>query len=341
VAAVGHGALSAQRTFLGRARALSTTTLAAGVAGTVAEVAVRSGDTVEEGAVLARLDTDLITPRLEAARAAARQVNAELKQARRARDRAAKLPHPVVTEAERERLDSQVEALEAALSARRAEAARLRAEKARHTVAAPFAGTVRARTIEPGMWVNPGQPLIELVSTDDLEVEVDVDPALLPHIGKDAKATLVGSTTIEATVKGVVPALDALTRTVRVRLAPASKAPWLLAGGAVDVRFTWQTEPGLVVDRDALVRGPSGVRVVEVVDGAAVPRPVKIVATAEQEAVVVGKGLTRDAQIITRGNERIRPGQKVAIVKPGDAPGGKPGASGPPKGGKPGAPAKK
>lgn len=315
---VKQGSLTARRTFLGYAAPLSTTTLASAVSGIVAEVAPRVGDRVEAEAVLVRLDTDLIEPRLAAARAAEQQAKAELTQARRERDRAAKLPHPVITDAERERFESRVDALEAATRARAAEAARLRAELRRHTVEAPFAGVVRARTIEPGMWVSPGMRLLDLVSDDALQVEVDVDAGLLRHIRPGGSATLIGATELGATIAGIVPALDETTRTARVRLEPAGAAEWLLAGSPVDVRFEWQTAPGLLVPRDALVRGPSGVRVVKAVDGKAVPQPVEVAETAGEQAIVRAEGLAVGDGVITRGNERIRPGQPLQLVE--DAP---------------------
>jgi len=327
VESVQQGALTARRTFLGYASPLATTTLAAGVSGTVSEVGPRVGDRVEAGAPLVTLDTDLIEPRLSAARAAERQAKAELVQARRERDRAAKLPHPVITDAEHEKFDSRVDALDAAMRARGAEAARLRAELKRHTIRAPFAGVVSARTIEPGMWVNPGQTLLSVISADALQVEVDVDAGLLQHVTAGGRATLVGQTEVAATIEGVVPALNQATRTARIRLEPTGPAPWLLAGSPVDVRFEWRTEPGLLVSRDALVRGPSGVRVVKAVDGKAVPQPVQVTETAREQAIVRAEGLSVGDRVITRGNERIRPGQALQILDdpadPADtAPGG-------------------
>lgn len=327
VEAVQQGTLTARRTFLGYARPLSTTTLAAGVSGTVSDVTRRVGDRVAAGDLLVRLETDLIEPRQAAARAAERQAAAELAQARRERDRAAKLPHPVITDAERERFESRVDALEAAVRARRAEAERLRAELKRHTVEAPFAGVVSARAVEPGMWVNPGQMLLGLVSVDALQIEVDVDPRLLTHIRPGGAATLIGAEETAATVKGVVPALDESTRTARVRLEPDGPVPWLVAGAPVDVRFEWQTAPGLLVSRDALVRGPSGVRVVKAVDGKAVPQPVQVGEAAGERAIVRAEGLKVGDRVINRGNERIRPGQPLQIIDDEAAESGPPGAA--------------
>lgn len=314
VAEVREGTLQAQRTFLGYVSPLSMTTLAAAVAGTVAEVAVRPGDVVEEGAVLVRLDRDLIEPRLRAARAALKQAESEAKLSRRELGRVEKLAEPVVTAAERERFESTAEVQRSRVQAAQAEVARLRAELERHTVTAPFAGTVRSRSVEPGMWVNPGQTMVGLVSTGALQVEVDVEMGLVAHIEPGGKATLLSRPPVEAVVRGVVPALDETTRTMKVRLEPSGDAAKLLPGMPVDVRFDFKGGSGLLVSRDALVRGPGGVRVVRAVDGKAQPLEVKVTATAKSEALVEGEGLAVGDRVLVRGNERIRPGQPIEIM---------------------------
>ncbi|MCB9542252.1 MAG: efflux RND transporter periplasmic adaptor subunit [Myxococcales bacterium] len=315
VAPVRRGALTAKRTFLGYVTPLSTTTLAAAVAGTVAAVTVRPGDVVEAGAVLVRLDRDLIEPRLAAARAAQKQAEAEASLSRRELERTAKLAAPVITEAERERFASAAEVQGARVRAARAEVERLQAELARHTVEAPFAGTVQRREVEPGMWVNPGQAMVGLVSSGALQVEVDVDVAIARYLRPGTAVKLAGTPPIAATVKGVVPALDETTRTVRVRIEPDAADERLLPGMPVDVTFAYATGEGLLVSRDALVRGPGGVRVVKAVDGKAAPVEVVVEATSNDEAIIRGEGLAVDDRVLVRGNERIRPGQPIAIME--------------------------
>ena len=315
VAAVRQGTLTASRTFLGYVSPLSTTTLAAAVAGTVAEVAVRPGDVVEAGAVLVRLDRDLVAPRLAAARAAQKQAEAEASLGRRELGRVKDLATPVITEAERERFASTVDVQATRVAGARAEVERLQAEIARHTVEAPFAGTVQSRSVEPGMWVNPGQAMVGLVSSGALQVEVDVDAGILQYIRPGTAVVLAGSPPIGATVKGIVPALDEATRTMKVRIEPDAADARLLPGLPVEVTFAYETGAGLVVSRDAIVRGPGGVRVIKAVEGKAAPVDVVIEATAKDEAIVRGEGLVAGDRVLVRGNERIRPGQPIEIVE--------------------------
>ncbi|MCA9538766.1 MAG: efflux RND transporter periplasmic adaptor subunit [Myxococcales bacterium] len=314
VAAARSGVLDTQRTFLGYARPLQTAALAAAVTGMVERVNGRAGDRVAEGDALVVLDRALIEPALAGARAEQLRIEAELRQARRELERARSLPHPVVTDAEREKFSARVEMLDAELRGRVAAVKRLQAESDRHTVRAPFAGVISRRRVEPGQWLSPGQPVVDLVSADTLQIDVDVAADLLPHLRVGGKAKLTGVPEVSASIAGIVPALDEVTRTARVRLTPDEAAPWLLPGVPVDVRFPLSVGDGVLVSRDALVRGPQGVRVVKVVDGKAESIAVEVKASAGEQAVVVGEIAPGD-QIVVRGNERVRPGQPLEIVE--------------------------
>ncbi len=318
VASVTRGALRDQRTFLGQTRPVQRAELAASVSGKVEAVLVREGDSVKAGDPLVELDRALVEPQLAAARAREARTAAELAQARRELERAKKLPHPVITDAEREKFEARVDMLVAQARADTAETKRLRAELDRHVVAAPFDGVVSARHVEPGVWVNAGQPTVGLVSSQTLEVTVQVAQSLLPHLAPGEPAVLVGpgDATAPAEIRGVVPTLDATTRTIEVRLAPTGdRPPWLVAGMALDVRFDVPVGEGLLVPRDALVRTPAGVRIVKAVDGKAAPVNVQVTATADATALVVAEGLAAGDTVVTRGNERVRPGQPLQVVE--------------------------
>jgi hypothetical protein len=67
------------------------------------------------------------------------------------------------------------------------------------------------------------------------------------------------------------------------------------------------------VPRDALLLDPDQARVLRVDDGVATAVPVEIVATADAAALVQGEGLSVGDAVVTRGNERVRPGQPVRV----------------------------
>jgi multidrug efflux pump subunit AcrA (membrane-fusion protein) len=152
-----------------------------------------------------------------------------------------------------------------------------------------------------------------------VEIHVAASQRPGPHVTRGTQATLsAGGARAQAEVRGIVPALDARTRTLRLRLEPSAPTPWLTPGMTLDVIFAvvrgGDDEPRLIVSRDALVRGPGGVRVMKVVDEQAVMAPVEVVATVDDDALVRSPGLAAGDRVVVRGNERLRPGQAVREV---------------------------
>jgi multidrug resistance efflux pump len=176
---------------------------------------------------------------------------------------------------------------------------------------------IAARRIDPGDWVSPGTPALELVADGRTEVLVRVEPELLADVDVGTEATISrGSGTAPARVAGVVRALDEATRTAQLRLEATEDAPWLLAGAAVDVRFELVHEgDGVIVPRDALVEGVAQSRVVKVVDGQAQPVVVEVLERGVDEVRVRAEGLSAEDTLVVRGNDRLRPGQPVRVAE--------------------------
>ena len=70
---------------------------------------------------------------------------------------------------------------------------------------------------------------------------------------------------------------------------------------------------GVVAPRDAVVLSAIDRRVVKVVDGAAVPVTVDVVATAGDRVLLSGDVAAGDV-LVVRGNERLAPGQALQVV---------------------------
>lgn len=303
--------------FLGDVRAGARASVAAGAAGTVTRVRVRVGDPVKRGQLLVEIDPDLAAAQVATAEAEVGAVTEAEAQARREVERLSGLRENVVAEIDRERARSTARAQAAELSRAQAQLREARATLARHHIRAPFDGVVAQRAVDPGDWVKVGDRVLELVSVEDPEIIVDANQALLGRIEANESATaLDGRRRAELTVTGVVPALDPVSRTLRVRLVPTAPTPWLLPGMSVDVEFEVALDPGggaVAVPADALLSSPDETRVIKLVDGAAQPLVVEVLAKAKGTALVRAEGLSAGDQVVTRGNERLRPGQKVEV----------------------------
>ena len=318
VAVARDGDLTDDWKFLGEVRALARATLAAGAAGAVRSVHARVGDAVPRGALLVEVDPDLASARVRTTRADLLQSREALAQAEREVRRLTGLSADVIPEIERERARSRVRELGAQTQAREAALAQAQAELSRHRVEAPFDGIVAERRVDTGDWVSPGDPVLELVSTGEVEVIVEASRVLLGATKPGDSVDLVaGENSATGRVTGLVPALDPVSRTLRIRVVPNGPIDWLVPGDTVSVAFTIRraSRGGVIVPVDALVgTGPSA-RVVRVdAEERAAPVSVEVLAQSGGQALVKGDGLVAGTRVVVRGNERARPGQPVTVM---------------------------
>ena len=104
---------------------------------------------------------------------------------------------------------------------------------------------------------------------------------------------------------------------MRLRLTPDEPTVWLLPGAAVDVVLTVErsAEGALVIPRDALVYGVTTTQVVKSEEGKAAPVPVEVIARGRDEVLIRAEGLAAGDTVVTRGNERVFPGQPLIVLE--------------------------
>lgn len=162
------------------------TTLSARSAGRVAEIKADEGRTVTRAEILAVLADPALNERINSQAASVRRTEASLAQAERDLARNQKLmADRLITQQAFERARLEVDVQRAALREARASLAEQQRYLDEMTVRAPTAGTVLARTIEQGEWVQPGAPLYTLVDLNQLYLKIYVPE---PEIGKIAHA---------------------------------------------------------------------------------------------------------------------------------------------------------
>ncbi|WP_119165585.1 efflux RND transporter periplasmic adaptor subunit [Algihabitans albus] len=296
------------------------------IAGRVAEVAIELGDRIQTGAPLVRLDDMLERLSLARFEAAERADIARLEEVRRrladARQLVSRQSMPVN---EVERRESAVAEAEAMLAEERAEIAQRRERIARHVVRSPFAGTVVARMVEAGEWVEPGDTVVDLVATDQLVVDLAVPQRHFPRISLETPVTLrfaaLPGTSVKARVLARVPRSDPMARTFRLRVEPVDSMLEIAPGMSADATLQLITGgEAAVVPRDAITRYPDGrVTVWTVVESEVGPvaeeREVTLGAATHDGAIYATEGLVAGVRIVTRGNEDLAAGRVVEIVE--------------------------
>jgi RND family efflux transporter MFP subunit len=185
-------------------------------------------------------------------------------------------------------------------------------------IRAPYPGVVTERLTEAGAYVKLGDPVIRMIGDQTLEVEAEVPFQYLGGlgIGTEIAISLDDGTKHRARVRAVVPAENPLTRTRTVRLVPSfGKVLRPLAHQqSVNLRVPiGANRLVLSVHKDAVVRR-RGETLVFVVEGAnAQPRSVEL-GVAVGGRFEVRAGLKEGDRVVVRGNERLKPGDKVRVT---------------------------
>ena len=314
VETVAPGPISRVLAVNGRIAALHSVAVRSTVAGTLVEPMAEEGDVVAQGAILARLDD---TPQ----QAVLREVVAALDQGVVSQQRAA----DAVSRAEalgsnvsRVTLDDARRALELAdreVGRLRALVDQTRFQLTKFSIAAPIAGTVLTRSVEPGQVVDLSTPLFTVADLSDLIVETDVDESYATQIrpGMAAVLQLTGETrTLDGAVSFAAPVVDADTGGLAVKIAFAEpqQAP---VGLTVTANIIVDRQAAAIsAPRSAIVSSNPGHAVFVLADGRARLVPVTVI-DWPADRLVVTDGLKAGDKLIVDANG-LTDGQTVTVA---------------------------
>ncbi len=319
---------------IGRFVALQSGAIAAQVEGPVVGVLVQVGDRVEIEDPLAMLDTeeltlerDLRAAQVDAAQAALASAQSGVKIAQQELDRleqlkrsgSAAFPRARYDDAAEEtvRAQREVTRARALLSQAQSQAKLAEINLERAVIRAPYPGVVTMRHTAAGAWLKVGDPVVDMVNDIDLEIEADVPSdrvaGLLP--GVEVSARLADGSKHVAVVRAVVTDENPLTRTRPVRFVPRvdSTEKRLAVNESVTIGLPIGVPRDVIsVHKDAIVNRQGKTFVFVVRGDESAMRPV-ILGEATGGRFEVRQGLRPGELVVVRGNERLRPGQKVQV----------------------------
>lgn len=319
---------------VGRLVATRMGDIAARISGPVESMLVEVGNRVNEGQVLAVLDSEILSADLKLAESELQEANAELATWKAEQDvattelrrQAGLKTSTAFSQARFEDAQKKVAVAEARVERARANVAIKRSNLERKQIdveyakiRAPYSGVVMRRHTESGAYVEKGDPLIRLIGDKALEVEAFVPNSRLAGLadGRVLKFRLDDGTTHKGRVRSILPSENPQTRTRIVRLVPEfseTKRP-LADSQSVVVEIPISSGQQVVtVHKDAILKRPNGDMVYVVDKGVANLRPVKLGEAVGVRFSVVS-GLAEGDVVVTRGNERLRPGAKVRFEK--------------------------
>lgn len=291
--------------------------VASEIEGSVIEVRVREGDRVKEGQVLARLRTAPLDLRLRAATAERREAEARLKLAERGLERARDLfSSGALSQQQLDEAFYEVNAWQGRVEKLGADIAQIELALERSSIRTPFAGVVVSRRTEVGEWIELGDPVAEILALDDLEVQVETPERYYDSLRPGA---VVGVTfealpglEVSGRVSAIIPRADPQARTFPIKVRLPNVDARIGAGMLAHVALPVGEEVrAIVVPKDAVVaQGAS--RYVYLLNGDSNVSAVTVKTGAGVGSWVVVEGDVRPGhKVVTRGNERLRPGQPV------------------------------
>ncbi len=324
-------------TLAGSVQPLEEAILYARASGYVRRWLVDIGARVEEGALLAEIDTPELDQGLAEARAALAQAQANVQQAEANHglavsrlDRTGKLvdaglsPQQDLDQTEAQSVVGQadVKVAEANVAAQRANIRRLTELRDYSRVTAPFAGTITERNVDRGSLVTAGSaatPLFKLASTNTVRVFVQVPQDAAPSITLDAPAELrvreFPNDKFSGTIARTAGALDSQTRTLSTEIRVANTNGRLLAGMYADVRLTLTSArrvfelPATVLMNDA-----AGLRIAVVTKDNTVHLQPIVLERDLGATVQLATGLDGSERVVQIAGVELAEGQRVEAV---------------------------
>ncbi len=309
---------------------------------------VEQGDEVRSGQLIAVITHNLLSSGLEAALAGQSSARAQLEQLRSEQARIRKLfEAQAVGEAQRDRIDKQVQASEAGVRRLEAMVNQAATRQGKAFVRAPISGVVGQRFLEQGDMAVPQIPIVTIVQMEELKAELKVPEFELPMIedciekGYPVLVRTAGMQNdagervpIQARIVRVSPTIDLATRMATVEIRIDNRIRKLKPGMLAEVEVVVQkNDAALLVPAYAVLSegevGASGDRIRHVVftveDGKARRRPIRIgmrlhgSRNGDAGRVEVVEGIEEGAAVVYRGHHLLEDGDQVVVAGGGSS----------------------
>lgn len=300
-------------TAVGSVVAMQGVTVASEVPGTITEIAFKSGQMVETGDLLVRLDTSIERAQLASAVASAKLADIDYQ-------RKKNLPPTAAVSA------ADVDAAAAKAAQAAADVANFKAVIARKTIRAPFSGRVGIRDVDLGEVLQPGTPIVSLQSSDPIYVDFSLPQQVLSLIEPGHTATIstdgFPDRTWEGRVEVIDTEVDVGTRNFDVRAIVANPDGKLRTGMFVDVTVVQpEARQLLAIPASAVLFAPYGDSVYVIKEQ--LSESGEKLQIAEQafvrlgerrgDLVAVSSGLAAGDMVVSTGAFKLQSGMAVTI----------------------------
>ncbi|WP_137932892.1 efflux RND transporter periplasmic adaptor subunit [Mesorhizobium comanense] len=289
---------------IGTGRANASVTVNPYSSGRLAELLVESGSHVDEGQIIATLDSETEIIAQDRAKLALQDAQSKLDRVKSLRASNAATPVAVA--------DAEVVLAGAQLALRDAELA-----LQRRSILAPISGTVGILPISAGNYVTNQSTIATLDDRTSILVDFQVPErfAAAVRVGAQLTATPIAnpSNAYTGTISAIDNHIDEKSRTLLVKAKIANPADSLRAGMSfgITMKFPGDTYPA--VSPLAILWGTDGAYVWQIENSKARRVPVRII-QRNTETVLIDAELESGDMVVTEGTQSVSEGGEVRIA---------------------------
>lgn len=315
VAQVKSGMITSESKFIGTVYYREVSEVASETDGKIEEVSFEVGQRVQMNETLVRLNTDLLTKSLKAAKATYEQTIEDLTKAKRDLDRAKKLfAEKLVSEQTYDDRRFAAASLEKKAESLKAGVEQLETELEKTSIVAPFDGIILEKHVDRGEWLNAGSVVGVLGNDTFVDIIAEVPSTVIRYIkeGRESQIT-VNERQLTGKIVAVIPKGNISTRTFPVKVRARNTLSLAEGMEALVNLPTGDREKALIVPRDAVIKLFGNNVAFAIVEETAVMIPVTIVGFDGLNVGVRAERLKEGMNVVIKGNERLRDGQPVII----------------------------
>ena len=294
------------------------------LAGAVQQTYVESGQRVDAGTVMARIDDAAVRDAELSAKSALTQAMVAAEQAARELQRAKTLlAAGAIAERDVEAADRGNLIAQSALADVKARLAQAEKSMRNTVIRAPFAGVVSEKTVSPGDIVSPGTALFTVIDPRSLRLEASVPTSALGDVRVGAPVTFTVNgfedRTLEGRITRVSPTVDPQTKQVRLMASVPNAKGLLVAGLFVEGRVAAEKRVGVMVPEQAIDQTAIRPYVVRLKGGKVERVDVELGVRDEAASVFeVRSGLASGDTVLLGAARGITLGSSVVVSTPTD-----------------------
>ncbi|WP_136254571.1 efflux RND transporter periplasmic adaptor subunit [Onishia niordana] len=298
---------------VGSIRAINGVEVANEVAGVVSEVAFESGQRVNKGDVLIRLEDSVDRAALSALEAQAQLANETYTRYSNL------LPRNAVSQ-------SQFDEARANYQAARADSEQQRAQLNKKTIRAPFDGVVGLRQVDLGEYIAVGTPIVDLNMLDPIQVDYSVPERAVGQVaaGRSIELTVAAypERVFDGEILAIAPSINESSRTLNIRAELDNTDGALSPGMFAEVStLSASSRDVLTLPRTALSFNTYGDFVFQITENdqgqTIASRQQVTTGSTRGDVIEIIEGLSAGDQVVATGLLRLRDGQPVKVSDQG------------------------